>query len=155
MFRIREVAVKRCGAPAELTVFAVYRSLVVFAHRCLKRGRIDPDSIACEWLFAEDSTRITDAQRDIIANRCATATQSRIVVTHGTDTMTRRIDPATGHVKAWIDLSTLPETQGGGNVDAVANGIAYDRQYDRLFVTGKYWPHLYEIRLLPPKAPQP
>ena len=70
----------------------------------LKRGRIDPDSIACEWLFAEDSTRITDAQRDIIASRCATATQSRIVVTHGTDTMTRRIDPATGQV------ATTPNT---------------------------------------------
>lgn len=70
----------------------------------LKRGRIDPDSIACEWLFAEDSTRITDAQRDTIANRCASATQRRIVVTHGTDTMTRRIEPATGLV------STTPNT---------------------------------------------
>jgi len=63
-----------------------------------------------------------------------------------------RIDPATGKVKAWIDLSGLPETQGGGNPDAVANGIAYDREHDRLFVTGKDWPHLYEIRLTPPKA---
>lgn len=60
-----------------------------------------------------------------------------------------RIDPATGRVKAWIDLSALPETQGGGNADAVANGIAYDKAHDRLFVTGKYWPHLYEVRLTP------
>jgi glutaminyl-peptide cyclotransferase len=66
--------------------------------------------------------------------------------------MIARIDPATGHVKAWIDLSTLPETQGGGNPDAVANGIAYDAEHDRLFVTGKYWPHLYEIRVAPSKA---
>lgn len=64
----------------------------------LKRARMDPDAFACEWLFAEDSTKITDAQRDIIADRCASATQRRIVVTHGTDTMTRRIDPATGKV---------------------------------------------------------
>lgn len=63
-----------------------------------------------------------------------------------------RIDPATGHVKAWIDLSALPETRGGGNLDAVANGIAYDPAHDRLFVTGKYWPHLYEVSLAPPKA---
>ncbi|MBS0331604.1 MAG: glutaminyl-peptide cyclotransferase [Proteobacteria bacterium] len=64
-----------------------------------------------------------------------------------------RIDPATGHVKAWIDLSSLPETQGAGvNSDAVANGIAYDAAHDRLFVTGKNWPHLYEVRLTPPKA---
>ncbi len=63
-----------------------------------------------------------------------------------------RIDPVTGHVKAWIDLSALPETQGGGNPDAVANGIAYDREHDRLFVTGKYWPHLYEVSLKPLKG---
>jgi glutamine cyclotransferase len=64
-----------------------------------------------------------------------------------------RIDPATGKVKAWIDLTGLPETtQGGANPDAVLNGIAYDREHDRLFVTGKDWPHLYEIRLTAPKA---
>lgn len=70
----------------------------------LKRARMDHDAFACEWLFAEDSTKITDAQREIIAARCASATQNRIVVTHGTDTMTRRIDPATGTV------STTPNT---------------------------------------------
>jgi glutaminyl-peptide cyclotransferase len=60
-----------------------------------------------------------------------------------------RIDPATGVVKAVIDLSTLPEarlTRGG---DDVLNGIAYDRAGGRLFVTGKNWPHLYEIALKP------
>ncbi|MFL5298022.1 MAG: glutaminyl-peptide cyclotransferase [Phenylobacterium sp.] len=66
-----------------------------------------------------------------------------------------RIDPATGKVKAWIDLSALPETQAAGNPDAVANGIAYDREHDRLFVTGKDWPHLYEVRLIPPQEPPP
>lgn len=62
----------------------------------IRRARMDPDSFEYAWLFAEDSTRITDAQRDTIANRCADAAQTRIVVTHGTDTMTQRIDPATG-----------------------------------------------------------
>lgn len=62
-----------------------------------------------------------------------------------------RIDPRTGKVKAWIDMGALPETQGG-NRDAVLNGIAYDREHDRLFVTGKYWPHLYEVILTSPKA---
>ena len=61
-----------------------------------------------------------------------------------------RIDPASGKVKAWIDLSGLPETSSAGNSDAVLNGIAYDREHDRLFVTGKDWPHLYEIQLRPP-----
>lgn len=60
-----------------------------------------------------------------------------------------RIDPRTGRVKAWIDLSDLPEAQRHTDPDAVLNGIAYDREHDRLFVTGKDWPHLYEIRLKP------
>jgi glutaminyl-peptide cyclotransferase len=63
-----------------------------------------------------------------------------------------RIDPVSGRVKAWIDLTGLPETLSAANPDAVANGIAYDHEHDRLFVTGKDWPHLYEIRLTPPKG---
>ena len=58
-----------------------------------------------------------------------------------------RIDPVTGQVKAWIDLSGLPETVGAHDPDNVLNGIAYDNVGRRLFVTGKRWPHLYEIRL--------
>lgn len=61
-----------------------------------------------------------------------------------------RIDPATGAVKGWIDLTGLPETVTPHGADDVLNGIAYDREHDRLFVTGKDWPHLYEIKL---KAP--
>ena len=56
-----------------------------------------------------------------------------------------RIDPATGHVKAWINLAGLPETLNLKSVDDVANGIAYDHEKKRLFVTGKRWPHLYQI----------
>ncbi len=58
-----------------------------------------------------------------------------------------RIDPKTGVVKAWIDLSDLPEARHQADADAVLNGIAYDKAHDRLFVTGKDWPHLYEIKL--------
>jgi glutamine cyclotransferase len=64
-----------------------------------------------------------------------------------------RIDPASGHVKGWIDLSSLPETDAPQGSDAVANGIAYDREHDRLFVTGKDWPHLYEVTLSPARTP--
>ena len=60
-----------------------------------------------------------------------------------------RIDPASGHVVGWIDLTGLITPQDtGGNEDAVANGIAYDAARDRLFVTGKLWPKLFEIRLV-------
>ncbi len=60
-----------------------------------------------------------------------------------------RISPATGKVIGWIDLSGLrpPSTQQNDN--AVLNGIAYDNQHDRLYVTGKLWPNLYEIKLIP------
>jgi len=62
-----------------------------------------------------------------------------------------RIDPATGHVTGWIDLTGIFDTRSlpdPGN--DVLNGIAYDAQHDRLFVTGKRWPKLFEITLVPP-----
>tara|TARA_R110000782_G_scaffold49622_2_gene107893 strand:+ start:25542 stop:26297 length:756 start_codon:yes stop_codon:yes gene_type:complete len=58
-----------------------------------------------------------------------------------------RIDPKSGKVIDWIDLGRLVRTLGLTDADAVPNGIAYDAKRDRLFVTGKYWPKLYEIRL--------
>jgi glutaminyl-peptide cyclotransferase len=55
-----------------------------------------------------------------------------------------RIDPATGNVLGWIDLGSLfPVAQR--NPDAVVNGIAYDETSDRIFVTGKLWPAIFEI----------
>lgn len=60
-----------------------------------------------------------------------------------------RIDPASGAVTGWIDLTPLAEGLKLSNPDAVLNGIAYDAARDRLFVTGKYWPKLYEIKLGP------
>jgi len=62
-----------------------------------------------------------------------------------------RIDPSTGRVRAWLDLTGLPETLQQGDPDAVLNGIAYDSAGDRLFVTGKMWPHVYQIVLKLPK----
>ena len=57
-----------------------------------------------------------------------------------------RIDPATGRVKGWIDVSALAARIGATDPDSVPNGIAYDKAHDRLFVTGKNWPLLFEIR---------
>ncbi|SFJ58177.1 glutaminyl-peptide cyclotransferase [Caulobacter sp. UNC279MFTsu5.1] len=59
-----------------------------------------------------------------------------------------RIDPATGKVKSWIDLTGLLPVEDRARAD-VLNGIAYDAKADRLIVTGKLWPRLYEIRLVP------
>lgn len=58
-----------------------------------------------------------------------------------------RIDPATGTVRGWIDLSSL-RSLGGVVGGEVLNGIAYDAAGKRLFVTGKNWPKLFEIKLV-------
>lgn len=58
-----------------------------------------------------------------------------------------RIDPATGRVTGRIDLSDLAAFPNRGE-DEVLNGIAWDRAGRRLFVTGKNWPRLYQIRLV-------
>jgi glutamine cyclotransferase len=58
------------------------------------------------------------------------------------------IDPATGLVTGRVDVSTLLPDRPSSN-NAVPNGIAYDEAGDRLFVTGKRWPSLFEIRLVP------
>ena len=61
-----------------------------------------------------------------------------------------RIDPQTGEVKGWIDLSRLVDSVERRTPDDVLNGIAYDEAGDRLFVTGKNWPSLFQIRIAPP-----
>ena len=62
------------------------------------------------------------------------------------------INPGTGQVTAWIDLTGI-ENMTGCHCDVgndVLNGIAYDAQSNRLFVTGKMWPNLFEIQIVPP-----
>lgn len=60
-----------------------------------------------------------------------------------------RIAPDTGFVTGWIDLAGLLPPGERPVSGSVLNGIAYDAQNDRLFVTGKRWPKLFEIRLVP------
>ena len=65
-----------------------------------------------------------------------------------------RIDPATGNVVGWIDLTGLgpKPNETIDPTNDVLNGIAYDAKHDRLFVTGKRWPLIYEILLTAPHA---
>ena len=67
----------------------------------------------------------------------------------GTD-LIARIDPGSGKITGWIDLSSLlpREKRGTSSLDAVLNGIAYDGKHRRLYVTGKFWPKLFEIELV-------
>jgi glutamine cyclotransferase len=58
-----------------------------------------------------------------------------------------RILPATGQVTGYIDLRGLLTPAERANTD-VLNGIAYDAEHDRLFVTGKLWPKVFELRIV-------
>jgi glutamine cyclotransferase len=60
-----------------------------------------------------------------------------------------RIDPQTGEVVGLIDLEDLLRPQDYDQPVGVLNGIAYDAEGERLFVTGKLWPKLFEIELVP------
>lgn len=60
-----------------------------------------------------------------------------------------RISPVDGHVTGWIDLTGLLTRDDLTEPVDVLNGIAYDSGRDRLFVTGKLWPKLFEIQLVP------
>jgi len=60
-----------------------------------------------------------------------------------------RIDPATGAVNSIVDLTGLSDQTQLGSNEAVLNGIAWDAEQERLFVTGKHWANLFEIKLVP------
>ncbi len=61
-----------------------------------------------------------------------------------------RIDPATGKLLGKIDLTKLADEQMSKDKEAdVLNGIAYDESTDRIFITGKKWKNLFEIRIKP------
>lgn len=59
-----------------------------------------------------------------------------------------RISPQDGHVIGWIDLTGLLPDDEKVDGESVLNGIAYDAQHDRLFVTGKQWPKIFEIKMV-------
>jgi glutamine cyclotransferase len=62
-----------------------------------------------------------------------------------------RISPKDGRVLGWIDLTGILSPMFKLDNEAVLNGIAYDAEHDRLFVTGKQWPSIFEIKLIPKK----
>lgn len=60
-----------------------------------------------------------------------------------------RISPSNGNITGWIDLTGLLNQEFRNSPSAFLNGIAYDESHNRLFVTGKLWPFLFEIKLVP------
>ena len=61
-----------------------------------------------------------------------------------------RIDPTTGNVLSLVDMTGLSQQTQLGSSEAVLNGIAWDDEGQRLFVTGKHWSNLFEIELIDP-----
>ena len=59
-----------------------------------------------------------------------------------------RIDPQSGSVTGWVDLGNLLTPDEASQAE-MPNGIAYDSDKKRIFITGKYWPKLFEIKLIP------
>lgn len=63
-----------------------------------------------------------------------------------------RVSPQTGQVLGWINLAGLLPDSERSSSEAVLNGIAYDAAHGRLFVTGKLWPKLFEIKVIPERT---
>lgn len=64
------------------------------------------------------------------------------------------IDPETGMVVTMLDMSGLRPEENQARAGEVLNGIAYDAENDRLFITGKHWKWLYEVTLIPINEPE-
>ena len=104
---------------------------------------LDPETFA-----VRRTVRVTDAGRPVERLNELEYVRGEIFANVWQKDRVARIDPRTGRVTGWIDLrGLLPKSDMRGDED-VLNGIAYDEENDRLFVTGKLWPKLFEIRLI-------
>jgi glutaminyl-peptide cyclotransferase len=104
---------------------------------------LDPETFA-----VRRAVRVTDGGRPVEQLNELEYVRGEIFANVWQEDRVARIDPRTGRVTGWIDLAgLLPEADARGDED-VLNGIAYDEENDRLFVTGKLWPKLFEIRLV-------
>ncbi len=91
------------------------------------------------------SINVTDRGRDVVRLNELEYVNGEIFANIWFTDRIARINPQTGAVNGWIDLAGLLSPQDS-SAD-VLNGIAYDAATNRLFVTGKLWPKLFEIRL--------
>jgi glutamine cyclotransferase len=103
---------------------------------------IDPDTFEVQRLIT-----VQDNGRDVLQLNELEYIKGEIYANIWMNDRIARIDPQSGKVNAWIDLSGLLPPEARPDPGAVLNGIAYDESSDRLFVTGKLWPKLFEIKL--------
>jgi len=93
--------------------------------------------------------RVTDAGRPIAGLNELEYVKGQVFANVWTTDRIVRIEPQTGRVLGWVDFTGLLSPADRVNGDAVLNGIAYDAARDRLFVTGKLWPKLFEVTIAP------
>jgi glutaminyl-peptide cyclotransferase len=103
---------------------------------------LDPDTFEVKRLIT-----VQDNGRDVLQLNELEYIKGEIYANIWMNDRIARIDPQSGKVNAWIDLSGLLPPEARPDPGAVLNGIAYDEASDRLFVTGKLWPKLFEIKL--------
>jgi glutaminyl-peptide cyclotransferase len=103
---------------------------------------IDPDTFEVQRMIT-----VQDGRRDVTQLNELEYIKGEIYANVWMQDRIARIDPQSGKVNAWIDLSELRPPECRRDSQAVLNGIAYDEASDRLFVTGKLWPKLFEIKL--------
>jgi glutamine cyclotransferase len=103
---------------------------------------LDPDTFEVRRMIA-----VQDNRRDVLQLNELEYIKGEVYSNVWMTDRIARIDPQTGKVNAWIDLSGILPPEDRPDPMAVLNGIAYDETSDRLFVTGKYWPKLFEIKL--------
>lgn len=103
---------------------------------------LDPETFAVrKTISVLDGGRVIDSLNEL------EFVKGEILANIWYDERIARIDPNSGRVNGWINLAGLREASGATDEEGVLNGIAYDAAGDRLFVTGKLWPKLFEIRL--------
>jgi len=106
---------------------------------------LDPDT------FAERRrVKVTEAGKPVVSLNELEYVKGDILANVWQSDLIVRIDPKTGKVISRLDLSGLMTVRERVTSNAdVLNGIAYDAAHDRLFVTGKLWPKIFEIRVTP------
>jgi glutaminyl-peptide cyclotransferase len=102
-------------------------------------------------LAEQQRVTVRDGDKEIAALNELEFVKGEVYANVYTTDRIARINPETGKVVGWINMDGLLPASVRAETD-VLNGIAYDAAKDRLFVTGKLWPTLFEIQLVPAAA---
>lgn len=94
--------------------------------------------------------QVRDGDQPIAALNELELVEGRVFANVWNTTRIAVIDPQSGQVRGWLDLEDILPAPFRTETVGVLNGIAYDAEEGRLFVTGKRWPRLFEIELIPP-----